>query len=454
MNVSSANAFASLKSNDVNSMPSSSFDSKANDFKNLLDKASQNNKNDNNVSDKTSQKPDETEKADNNSSKTDKSDKVDKGSDKTTKKDKAESKKEQKTENVQNQASLVQNTELQKPVNDLSFMAAMVKGNFVQDEAVNIQPTETSVAVTSLVQENAAPILSSGGMNENSNVAVNNVSEAVLTQQSQELTKESTDNSSLKVEVKTDLQNESKVLSSNQFIKTDDTAAKKSDVEVHNDNKENVTNVLSEPKKETVEAVKTQTKTVVNEEVKKDNISDLLAEAKNNVKSDTVMPKIDTNFAENVNVKVGDTILDAESNDFDGKLAEEIIFKTSKGTNEFEVELSPKNLGKITIKVLFEDGHATVSMLCSNSKTLSLLNENASNIGAIIQNNTGSQTTVNIQEDKSLYEQQKQNSQGGNQQQQNQENQKNNRNQNSEDFIQQLRLGIVNINDFDADYSF
>lgn len=38
------------------------------------------------------------------------------------------------------------------------------------------------------------------------------------------------------------------------------------------------------------------------------------------------------------------------------KLTEELVVKTSKGVKEFEIQLEPANLGKIAIKVNYEQG--------------------------------------------------------------------------------------------------
>lgn len=155
-----------------------------------------------------------------------------------------------------------------------------------------------------------------------------------------------------------------------------------------------------------------------------------------------------------VKVKVGDgqTI---DGQDMAAKLAEKILIKAAQNKNEFEVQLAPENLGKILVKVAFKDGETVVSMICSNPKTLSLLAENARGISDIVESNTGNHATINVQQDKDdFYDQQRQHSDN-----KGQENQQHHNHQNKDDkdtmslnFIQQMRLGLVETGGWEKSY--
>ena len=154
-----------------------------------------------------------------------------------------------------------------------------------------------------------------------------------------------------------------------------------------------------------------------------------------------------------VKIKVGDTQVQDKWGALSEKIAKEVIIKANNNNNEFEVQLAPKELGKIHIKILFENGKANVSMMCSNEKTLSLLSEKAKIISGIIESNTGYHSVVNIEKERDSHSQQRNDSydgrgQKGNQEDTHQQNKRNSRETNM-DFIQKIRLGMISQNDMD-----
>ena len=99
-------------------------------------------------------------------------------------------------------------------------------------------------------------------------------------------------------------------------------------------------------------------------------------------------------FSEDViNIKVGENaqIADAEMAQ---KVSDKMLAKFAQHENEFEIQLTPKELGKIVIKLVMENGQAHVSMFAENTKTSSLLAEKAREISSIIEQNTGNKTHV------------------------------------------------------------
>lgn len=127
------------------------------------------------------------------------------------------------------------------------------------------------------------------------------------------------------------------------------------------------------------------------------------------------------------------------------KLPQEILTKMAAGEKEFTVQLEPEHLGKLTIKAAFEDGKATVSIVCSNSKTLELLAGRAGEIGAILENNLGTPTNVLLDKTAPDYLNQGQEQAGQQDRRQEQEDgkKKNHDKEEGLDFLQQLRLGLV-----------
>ena len=161
---------------------------------------------------------------------------------------------------------------------------------------------------------------------------------------------------------------------------------------------------------------------------------------KENAVLDSAVPDTKTEF---VKVKVGDAV-DVSKADFGEKLAEKIEVGIARQDNELIIELAPKELGKIVIKISCEAGKTSVTMSCTNPKTLGLLSENASGIGLIIQNNTGSQVNVNVVEEKDLMQQQQQNGGGqGNESGDGRSGRQKEYKENAAaDFIHQMRLGL------------
>lgn len=125
--------------------------------------------------------------------------------------------------------------------------------------------------------------------------------------------------------------------------------------------------------------------------------------------------------------------------------------KIANNQKIIEVHLQPKELGKITLKAVFENNQTSIEILCSNSKTLELLAGNSKGIEHIMEQNLGRTTVVLVENDNTDYLQQEHQQQGRDNQSKEQENQKDSFNQNGdgswkeEDFLQQLRLGIAKI---------
>ncbi|MDE6828993.1 MAG: flagellar hook-length control protein FliK, partial [Lachnospiraceae bacterium] len=75
------------------------------------------------------------------------------------------------------------------------------------------------------------------------------------------------------------------------------------------------------------------------------------------------------------------------------KVTDQLLSKLAEGATEFEIHIEPANLGKLAIKVLYEGGQATISIICSEKKAWEALGQNAREIGNIIDRNLGEEST-------------------------------------------------------------
>ena len=152
-----------------------------------------------------------------------------------------------------------------------------------------------------------------------------------------------------------------------------------------------------------------------------------------------------TNYSLHVQPKKAEvvyTTVNAENlEDLETKLSEQILKQIRVGRGELDVQLEPYNLGKIRIKVSYEDNQVSVSVLCSESKTLKLLTQSAGELGSILENNLNRPVQILVDKQGADYlNNQKEQGSGQEQHQPQHENQKE---ENREDFIQKLRLGIL-----------
>lgn len=130
------------------------------------------------------------------------------------------------------------------------------------------------------------------------------------------------------------------------------------------------------------------------------------------------------------------------------KVLNQLLVKTTAGIKEFEIQLEPYDLGKIIIKAAFGKEHTSISIFCTEQRTMELMAKNARELGAIMEENLGAPTTIVVEDKESGYlEQQKQNNEGngGNQNQDGGSGKQGEKNQEKEgmDFLQQLRLGLI-----------
>ena len=150
-------------------------------------------------------------------------------------------------------------------------------------------------------------------------------------------------------------------------------------------------------------------------------------------------PSIDP---EKIYIKVGEG-QELDQEELTSKLSEKILKNLSDGKTMFEIELMPKDLGKIVIKMVVNNGTAQLIMQCLNPKTQQLVTMNADAIRTIVEERTGMQTTVTVKEEKETFDardgKENQNKQSKEEQQQD----KKLTEGETDIFLNQLRLGLV-----------
>lgn len=129
------------------------------------------------------------------------------------------------------------------------------------------------------------------------------------------------------------------------------------------------------------------------------------------------------------------------------KLTDQLLSKMSDGVREFEIQIEPENLGKIAVKISYENGQANISIFCSEKKALDVLGQNVKEICGVIERNFGGSTTIILDKPENDYLNQARDENGQGRQGQEQEQPKEGKQQQSEDdaeqFLQKLRLGLV-----------
>lgn len=96
-----------------------------------------------------------------------------------------------------------------------------------------------------------------------------------------------------------------------------------------------------------------------------------------------------------LNFKVGDSVKLAEPKAAQ-EMADTIMVRAAQGNREFEMQLNPEELGKVKIKMVFEEGKIHIAMTCDNQKAMDLLSSTSSRLKEMIEERTGSE--VNVQD--------------------------------------------------------
>ena len=141
-------------------------------------------------------------------------------------------------------------------------------------------------------------------------------------------------------------------------------------------------------------------------------------------------------------VKVGETyVVDTQAPAMDTKLAGQLETALEAGAQRVELRLTPENLGTVVVEMTrTQDGALHVVFHTSTEKAASLLSQHSAALGELLQSNHSQNTvqvTVQHPEENQQFQQNQSQHHGQNAPQQE------HRRQRSEDFLQQLRLGLI-----------
>ena len=146
-----------------------------------------------------------------------------------------------------------------------------------------------------------------------------------------------------------------------------------------------------------------------------------------------------------VQVKVGENKINMHSAQAADELAETVLVKVAENTNEYELQLAPEELGKIKIKLVIENGKISVAMSCENQKAADLLAATGGRLKAVIEERTGSETFVQVQQEENYQQQEKEGQHSGRGQEEQNRKQQEASPEELANFMQQLRLGLLNL---------
>lgn len=144
-----------------------------------------------------------------------------------------------------------------------------------------------------------------------------------------------------------------------------------------------------------------------------------------------------------VPVKVGEAPkAAADAEPVEKQIAPKLTEALQNGETRVELQLTPENLGKVTVEMTWsKDGGLVVQMHAENRGTQELLGKNTAGLEQLLGRETGQEVRVEVprQEEsqrQDLYEQQQEQHRRHQQEQRRKQ-------ESSEDFLQQLRLGLV-----------
>ena len=142
-----------------------------------------------------------------------------------------------------------------------------------------------------------------------------------------------------------------------------------------------------------------------------------------------------------------DAVLHSSEAKLPEDVAEFLSNKTEFSHGEIKIELEPRNLGQITVKVNYSGGKANIVITAENPKTLHLLQTGAEDMGRILEQKTGELTKIVVQEEQhapSFRQQGQSNSENKEEAERRQREQQERAQQDkAEGFLQRMRLGLA-----------
>lgn len=150
---------------------------------------------------------------------------------------------------------------------------------------------------------------------------------------------------------------------------------------------------------------------------------------------------------EHVPLKVGEAVTvdtTAPAGEMDAALSKALTGALEDGSQRLEIKLSPASLGTVTAEFIRNpDGVLHVVLRAENEQAIKILTDHASTLGLLLQDTTRGEVRVEIPQPQQGQQLWQQPDQGGQQQQQQQQQQQHAPKQETESFLHQLRLGLL-----------
>lgn len=128
------------------------------------------------------------------------------------------------------------------------------------------------------------------------------------------------------------------------------------------------------------------------------------------------------------------------------QLAERVNDALEQGNSRVEVSLSPKNLGTLTVEITRAgDGSLSVVLNAAAPKAAALLEQHSGNLQNLLMANTQATVRVEVHGSQEGQQQFLNPDDSGRQGQQQSQQQEHRQQKNPQDFIQQLRLGLIDL---------
>lgn len=105
------------------------------------------------------------------------------------------------------------------------------------------------------------------------------------------------------------------------------------------------------------------------------------------------------------------------------------------------IEFEPASLGKVTLRVIYEAGRTSVSLMSDNPKTLEILSQNAGQIAGILEDKTGRETVIYTYQSQQQFGDSREGASEGRREPREQKDDR--RREQRDSFAQQLRLGLI-----------
>lgn len=127
------------------------------------------------------------------------------------------------------------------------------------------------------------------------------------------------------------------------------------------------------------------------------------------------------------------------------QVEEKLTELLQNGETRVEIQLTPENLGRIDVELTWsEDGTLSVELKVESGATRALLEKDTAGLQAMLARTTEREVRVEVQQNQESQQQNfRQDERGGEQREPQQHQQREQERQNSQDFLQQLRLGLI-----------